>query len=256
MVKEKEEIRDDEDDDGTEEEVYEEEEQQEQEDEEDPKDHQEVEDEPPKPQKVGNIDSLVFLKEYSRDVNRRYSNVASKLGIAAASAENYVKKYIYLVGNTLNDPDFPRRAKAVLNKNIPEKYHITDDEMVALKPLVQTYGKFQGNDAQPYNQSTQGSSFDMAANPNPFDPMSGNNPNPNQPSATYMQKNQEYANLSTWSRSQILRWVLEKAPFIHFSKIEPFVQLFETDEKNFMMNPETLYQTMTKYFGKIINSFD
>jgi len=40
-----------------------------------------VEDTPPKPEKVGNIDSLVFLKEYARDINRAYTNVATKLGI-------------------------------------------------------------------------------------------------------------------------------------------------------------------------------
>ena len=29
-----------------------------------------VDDTPPKPEKVGNIDRLVFLKEYSRDINK------------------------------------------------------------------------------------------------------------------------------------------------------------------------------------------
>jgi hypothetical protein len=71
-----------------------------------------------------------------------------------------------------------------------------------------------------------------------------------QPSSTYQQKNQEYANLSTFSRSQMMRWVLEKAPFIHYSKIDQFIALFETDEKNFMMNPDALYRTMIQYFGK------
>jgi hypothetical protein len=30
-----------------------------------------------KPEKVGNIDSLVFLKEYAKDINRQYTHVAS-----------------------------------------------------------------------------------------------------------------------------------------------------------------------------------
>jgi hypothetical protein len=64
-----------------------------------------------KPEKVGNIDSLVFLKEYAKDINRQYTNVASQLGIGKSSAFNYLKKYLYLVRETMHDPDFP----AVLN---------------------------------------------------------------------------------------------------------------------------------------------
>jgi hypothetical protein len=85
-----------------------------------------------KPEKVGNIDSLVFLKEYAKDINRQYTNVASQLGIGKSSAYNYLKKYIYLVRETKHDPDFPRRAKLVLNKNVPDKYHLTDDSVSLL----------------------------------------------------------------------------------------------------------------------------
>jgi hypothetical protein len=85
-----------------------------------------------KPEKVGNIDSLVFLKEYAKDINRQYTYVASKLGIAKSSAFKYLQKYLYLTKETINDPDFPRRAKLVLNKNVPDKYHLTDDSVSLL----------------------------------------------------------------------------------------------------------------------------
>jgi hypothetical protein len=85
-----------------------------------------------KPEKVGNIDSLVFLKEYAKDINRQYTHVASKLGIAKSSAFKYLQKYLYLTKETIKDPDFPRRAKLVLNKNVPDKYHLTDDSVSLL----------------------------------------------------------------------------------------------------------------------------
>jgi hypothetical protein len=85
-----------------------------------------------KPEKVGNIDSLVFLKEYAKDINRQYTHVASKLGIGKSSAFKYLQKYLYLTKETINDPDFPRRAKLVLNKNVPDKYHLTDDSVSLL----------------------------------------------------------------------------------------------------------------------------
>ena len=85
-----------------------------------------------KPKKVGNIDSLVFLKEYAKDINRQYTHVASKLGIGKSSAFKYLQKYLYLTKETIKDPDFPRRAKLVLNKNMPDKYHLTDDSVSLL----------------------------------------------------------------------------------------------------------------------------
>jgi hypothetical protein len=60
-----------------------------------------------KPEKVGNIGSLVFLKEYAKDINRQYTHVASKLGIAKSSAYKYLQKYMYLTKETIKDPDFP-----------------------------------------------------------------------------------------------------------------------------------------------------
>jgi hypothetical protein len=85
-----------------------------------------------KPEKDGNIDSLVFLKEYAKDINRQYTDVASKLGIAKSSAYKYLQKYMYLTKETIKDPDFPRRAKLVLNKNVPDKYHLIDDSVSLL----------------------------------------------------------------------------------------------------------------------------
>ena len=38
----------------------------------DPKSHPVIPDQPSKPEKVGNIDSLVFLKEYAKDPRRQY----------------------------------------------------------------------------------------------------------------------------------------------------------------------------------------
>jgi hypothetical protein len=147
----------------------------------------------------------------------------------------------------MNDVDFPRRAKLVLNKNVPEKYHIIDYEIIRLRPLLQYYGKVPSErnvpNAQPYSQSDPAYIYDNMS----YDPYGNPKPNPNipsqpqqGPSPAYQAKNQEYANLSTFSRSQMMRWVLEKAPFIHYSKIEPFIALFETDERNLMMN-STLY---------------
>jgi hypothetical protein len=115
MVKKK--IDDDEDDEPEEnesEEVEElEEEIEEEEDDDDDSDSGQMDekDSTDKPEKVGNIDSLVFLKEYAKDINRQYTNVASQLGIGKSSAFNYLKKYLYLVRETMHDPDFP----AVLN---------------------------------------------------------------------------------------------------------------------------------------------
>ncbi len=43
--------------------------------------------------KRGNIDSLVFLKEYAKDPRRQYVAVAAKLGIAKSSAHHYLHKY-------------------------------------------------------------------------------------------------------------------------------------------------------------------
>jgi hypothetical protein len=127
-----------------------------------------VEDEPTKPEKVGNIDSLVFLKEYSKDTSRQYAGVASKLGISKSSAHDFLHKYLYLVKETMSDADFPRRARLVLNKNVPEKYQITVDEIIKLKPLLWIYGKVPppAVDAQPYNQSDSAYTYDNMS----FDP--------------------------------------------------------------------------------------
>ncbi|HKG42603.1 MAG TPA: hypothetical protein VKA98_10725 [Nitrososphaeraceae archaeon] len=128
----------------------------------------ELDDTPPKPEKVGNIDSLVFLKEYSRDIKRQYSHVATKIGIGKSSAYKYLQKYLYLVKETMSDADFPRRARLVLNKNVPEKYQITVDEIIKLKPLLWIYGKVPppAVDAQPYNQSDSAYTYDNMS----FDP--------------------------------------------------------------------------------------
>jgi hypothetical protein len=91
--------------------------------------------EKPPVQKVGSIDSLVFLREYAKDPKRPYTAVASKLGIGPSSAFNYLQRYIALVEATASDPDFPRRARLVLNKNVPEKYHIPDEDIINLRPL-------------------------------------------------------------------------------------------------------------------------
>jgi hypothetical protein len=214
--------------------------------------------EKPPVQKVGSIDSLVFLREYAKDPKRPYTAVASKLGIGPSSAFNYLQRYIALVEATASDPDFPRRARLVLNKNVPEKYHIPDEDIINLRPLTEVYGRHKNLNAQAYNQTNPAYSYDQNVsygNPNdPFqrNPMGQPNPGmgPNNLPPGYQQKNQEYANLSTFSRNQMMRWVLEKAPFIHYSKIDPFIALFETDERNLMMNPDTLYRMMIQYFGK------
>jgi predicted solute-binding protein len=46
------------------------------------------------------IETLNFLKEYAQDPNRNFEDVAQKLGISEQNAENYLRKYIYLVKNT------------------------------------------------------------------------------------------------------------------------------------------------------------
>ena len=43
----------------------------------DPKSHTVISDQPTKPEKVGNIDSPVFLKEYAKDPRRQYVTVAA-----------------------------------------------------------------------------------------------------------------------------------------------------------------------------------
>jgi hypothetical protein len=110
MVKKK--IDDDEDDEPEEvEELEEEIEEEDQEDDDSGSGQMDEKDSTDKPEKDGNIDSLVFLKEYAKDINRQYTHVASKLGIAKSSAFKYLQKYLYLTKETINDPDF----HAVLN---------------------------------------------------------------------------------------------------------------------------------------------
>lgn len=70
------------------------------------------------------IETLNFLKEYAQDPNRNFEDVAQKLGISEQNAENYLRKYIYFVKNTEKDRDFPRRARLVLNNNVPAEFHI------------------------------------------------------------------------------------------------------------------------------------
>ena len=94
MVKKK--IDDDEDEESSEEVEELEEEVEEEEEDDSDSGQMDEKDSTDKPEKVGNIDSLVFLKEYARNINRQYTHVASKLGIAKSSAFKYLQKYLYL----------------------------------------------------------------------------------------------------------------------------------------------------------------
>ena len=67
----------------------------------------------------------------------------------------------------------------MLNKNVPDKYKIIDDEIIRLAPLLEYYGKpkiGQSPDAQAYNQSSPAYTNDNMSY-NPF----GNPNNPNLP---------------------------------------------------------------------------
>jgi hypothetical protein len=67
----------------------------------DPKSHPVIPDQPSKPEKVGNIDSLVFLKEYAKDPRRQYVTVAAKLGIAKFEPFYHWTKIAISIGGIL-----------------------------------------------------------------------------------------------------------------------------------------------------------
>lgn len=120
----------------------EEEEEEEEEDQEPEKLEEDNEEQEEQTEKVGSIDSLVFLKEYAKDINRQYTNAATKLVISKSSAHNYLMRCIYLIKTTLNDSNFLRRARLVLNKNVPDKYHISNEDIIKLKPLIYSMEMF------------------------------------------------------------------------------------------------------------------
>jgi hypothetical protein len=108
-------------------------------------------------------------------IKRPYTAVASKLGIGPSSASNYLQRYIALVEATASDPDFPRRARLVLNKNVPEKYHIPDEDIINLRPLTEVYGRHKNLNAQAYNQTNPAYSYDQNMSyGNPNDPFQRN----------------------------------------------------------------------------------
>jgi hypothetical protein len=122
--------------------IEDEEEEEEEEDQEPEKLEEDNEEQEEQTEKVGSIDSLVFLKEYAKDINRQYTNAATKLGISKSSAHNYLMRCIYLIRTTLNDLNFLRRARLVLNKNVPDKYHISNEDIIKLKPLIYSMEMF------------------------------------------------------------------------------------------------------------------
>lgn len=66
------------------------------------------------------------------------------------------------------------------------------------------------------------------------------------------QNSPDYARLPMSSRSDILRYVLNKFTHVHFSKKEPFISLFEADEPNLVADPLKLQKVMVNYFGPIL----
>lgn len=190
------------------------------------------------------IETLNFLKEYAQDSNRNFEDVAQKIGISEQNAESYLRKYIYLVKNTEKDKDFPRRARLVLNNNVPNEFHITDEELITLKTLVTEYDFDTSINDESQNQG-QGLNFDPHSKSSMIRKSIDNDKN-NDPRE---QNSPDYARLPMSSRSDILRYVLNKFTHVHFSKKEPFISLFEADEPNLVADPMKLQKVMVNYFG-------
>lgn len=213
------------------------------------------------------IERVTFLKEYAQDSTRSLEQVASQLKIPQKSAEKYLKKYIYLMINTISDEDNPRRVRTVLNEKLissrkPKKDLITDAELTTLKPLVERYGDLDVVDTAHRKNATQRLMSSKPSNAFGFnvsnEPFGGGEPQaytgPHMGKAPDGEKDRPYkpyANLSGSGRSNLMRWVLERSPYIHYSKIDPFVELFETNELKLMGSPDELFRFMSDYFGPV-----
>lgn len=203
-----------------------------------------------------NLERVRFLKAYASEPHTPLETLASNLTIPQKAAENYVKKYIYLMIQTSDDTDSPRKVRLIFNEGITNpKERITDLELNALKPLVDRYGDFdtvstlrQKELNQTLMRKAESNDFSssMAALPNPHD-FSGAHAGFSNNASPEMDK--PYANLSNSGRANLLRWVLERSPYVHNSKITPFIQLFETNESKYMSSPDELYRYMCDYFG-------
>jgi hypothetical protein len=58
-----------------------------------------------------------------------------------------------------------------------------------------------------------------------------------------------YAKLSNSGRANMMKWVLERSPYVQYSKVDPFIELFEANEPKYMSSPDELFRFMTDYFG-------
>lgn len=213
------------------------------------------------------IERVQFLKEYAKDITRSPEQVASSLHIAQRKAADYLKYYVYLMVNSANDPD-PTRVRISINKALREKKYpaksfITDSELVTLQPLIDRYSDLDVLDSSRKAQQTASQNLMKQKVSNAFGFGLSNEPNgnvnnfgfPGDPDNTSPHPSgngrpaSSAARLSNSGRVNLLRWVLEKMPHIHYSRIEPFLELFEAGEMKYMSSPDQLHEIMTKYFG-------
>ena len=209
------------------------------------------------------LERVQFLKEYAQDTTRSLEQVAAQLQIPQKDAERYLKYYIYGMIHTAADSDNPKRVRLGLNKKLlsfPVSQHITDSELVALKPLVDRYGdpdtvarthkqevdatqrlmNQKISNAFGFNVSNDGTSNNY--NFSDYNPSS----NGNVPGDNGTTNNKP---LSASGRVNLLRFILEKVPNIHRTKIPDFLDLFEANEMRYMASPDALFEFMTNYFG-------
>lgn len=221
------------------------------------------------------IGILGYLKEYSKRPTLSYKDVAQHLGIPEDEAGEYIKKFAYLVVNTVSEPDFPTRVRNVLNKNtMEEDVLVTNEEIDRLRPSVESYLGYKLKTAQKtlkkpemedISNTTKKVSF-IEDESNELPPEQPQRPPKEQQKKPYQlndepepmfneygygrdERNQEYARLSNSGRSELLKYALQKSPYVHRAKVDNFIALFETDERELMLHPEKLYRIMTKVFG-------
>jgi hypothetical protein len=220
------------------------------------------------------IGILGFLKEYSKRPTLAWKDVAAHLGKQEEEASDYMRKFAYLVVNTVSEPDFPTRVRNVLNKNtMDEDVLVTSEEIDKLRPSVESYLGYKLKKAEktlkkPESEDISNTSKKVSFIEDERDELQDTPQRPpkqeqkksyqlnDEPEPMYSEygygrdeRNQEYARLSNSGRSELLRYALQKSPYVHKSKVDNFISLFETDERELMLHPEKLYRLMTKVFG-------
>ena len=206
--------------------------------------------------KNSRIGAIRFLAEYAKNPNRKYAQVADKLGLNRKTAQNYLKKYIYLIESTRNDSDFLETVLEYYNYDLVQR-GVDDKELFKasyiqqLAPLISRYGRILDENNHPDDDLDENKtvSYKNKNITNTYDNMSYEDEFNEYDDPEEERVNDGLRDMVDSNNTKILRKVLRHIPEIAPKHIPNLISLFKMREEELMKDPEAFKEFLLDYFN-------